>query len=229
VDQEDKNRIYEEEKARLEANERIKSEEKAKKKKKGFIGCLSVIVLIVLIVLIAGKCSAPQSQNASVPSANEAWQKAEINEDSVKAALIARAPRIFKDNITKINVSDNLLKQGQKTISLHYKLGTVMDDTDLVRTAGSNAISACSELFQNPKVEMVELFAETDMTDQYGKTSLQVGVKIVYDREVVNKIDWKGLSVSSASDPGNIYRIAKGYYIHPGILKNVKSDIVKLK
>lgn len=47
MDPEDKNRIYEEEKARLEAEEKIKSEKKAERKKQGCIGCLTLIGIIV--------------------------------------------------------------------------------------------------------------------------------------------------------------------------------------
>jgi len=53
---EEKRRIYEEEKARIEAKEQVKRELKEKrpeKRKKGCLGCLGVIVLLFLLSIIA--------------------------------------------------------------------------------------------------------------------------------------------------------------------------------
>jgi hypothetical protein len=77
-------------------------------------------------------------------------------------------------------------------------------------------------------VETVAIFALTEMTDQYGKTETEVVTKLVCTREIANKVDWKGLADRHATDPGNIYRIADHYYIHPGVLKNVKLNEVQL-
>lgn len=162
------------------------------------------------------------------------WVSADITVDTVKDALSGKSPvnpvpsDDFNKNISDIQVSNNV-KEGQKSISVYYKAGTAWDDTDSVKRAGGTAIIIYSILFQNPKVEQVSVFAQTDMTDQYGKTATETGVKIALDRETANKIDWKGFSERHITDPGNIYRVSGDYRIHPGILKNVKLNEVKLR
>ena len=51
---EEKKRIYEEEKTRVEAQEKAKEKSEAKKTKKGCLGCLGLIVVIFIIALVSG-------------------------------------------------------------------------------------------------------------------------------------------------------------------------------
>jgi hypothetical protein len=73
------------------------------------------------------------------------------------------------------------------------------------------------------------IFAETEFTDQYGNKNTSTGAKIVITRDIADKIDWKGLAERHVTDPGNIYRIADNYSIHPGIRKNLKLNEVELR
>jgi hypothetical protein len=239
MDNDDKQRIYEEEKVRQEAKDKIKAD----KKKQGCIGCLVIIVLLVIIGLIVESCSGekPTSTQGNSPttSSNQgtiSWATADITEDNIKLALSGKAPAdpISKDsdfhkNLTKIEIIDNANKPGNKNINIFYKAGTSWDETDFVKRIGGTAIVIGSILFSNQKVEQVAIFTQTEMTDKYGKTSLETGTKIVLSRNTANKIDWKGISERHITDPGNIYRIADDYKIHPGILKNVKLDKVQLR
>lgn len=165
------------------------------------------------------------------------WPTAEVTEENIRTAL-SQKPTIdplwkdsnFAEKITKIDITDHAVKPGQKIIGIWYEMDDAWDETDLVKKAGGTAIIINSVLFQNDKVEWVTLFAQAEMTDQYGNTNLKPVIKIGITREIANKVNWKVLAEKHASsDPGNIYRIADDYNIHYGILRHVKLDKVHLK
>ncbi|WP_018086441.1 hypothetical protein [Desulfurispora thermophila] len=189
---------------------------------------LALLIGITLIMLLMAGCGGEKKEAFN-------WAGSDVTVDTVKKALEQKTPAkpVFSDtdfpqNITDVQVLDNVAKPGQKNILIYYKSGTVWDETDFVKRVGGTAIQVGSVLFTNPKIEQVALFAQTEMTDQYGKKSLEVGAKIVLSREIAEKVDWKGLADRHTADPANIYHLAKDYYIHPGILRNVKLDKVKL-
>lgn len=209
--------------------------ENAEPKKKKNIGCLVVIVILALIVIITLASGGGDDSKTTSGDSLVTWTSAEVTVDTVKTALAGKAPislvladSSYYQNITDVQVV-NHQNNGKKNILVYYKSGTVWDETDMVKRSAGTAILIYSILYQNPQVEQVAVFAQTDMTDQYGKTSTETGVKIVLNRETADKIDWKGLADRHTTDPGNIYRLAENYYVHPGILKNVKLDEVKLR
>ena len=190
------------------------------------VGCL--VVLIVIIVIIGFKFFGSSSKPSS-------WPTSEITPETVTAALREDSGlnpiwqcRNFKDNIVKVEVIDSAINPGHKNLSVFFKIGQVWDETDLVQRVGGTVLSACSILYQNPKVDTVGMFALGEMTDKYGNSSLETVVKIIFNRDIANKINWKGFTEQFNVDPGNIYRIAESYHIRYGILKYVKLDKVKL-
>lgn len=223
--------------------------EKQGKKKVSPLGCLGAIV-IVLVLGWALSLGSDNNSDQSPPTSGESqsaasdstkhqqeinWATADITFDTVKAALgqkTAAAPisrdTDFPKDITNIEVIDHATKPGQKNVHIYFKPGTVWDETDFVKQVGGTAIIAGSILYANPKVEDVALFAQTEMTDQYGKTETEIVTKLLLTRDFAAKVDWKGLADRHTTDPGNIYRIVPAMFIHPGVLKNVKLDEVQL-
>ncbi|HID29119.1 MAG TPA: hypothetical protein EYP19_03845 [Desulfobacterales bacterium] len=197
-----------------------------------------IVLIIALLFLVITGCGGGTSQTGSKPEAQKQdidWETAEVTAENVKGALSRKAEvsPIFRDNdfpkdITKIEVIDHAVKPGQKNVHIYFKPETFWDETDFVKKVGGTSILASSILYRNPKIEDVVFFALTDMTDQYGKTETEVVVKLGLNREVANKVDWKGLADRHTTDPGNIYRIAATRYIHLGVLKNVKQNEVNL-
>lgn len=175
----------------------------------------------------------PAQQAASPPPFN--WTTSDITQDTIKQALsqetqvkpLNRDSR-FPGDIAKIEIYDNANKPGQKNILIRYTLESVWNETTFIKQAGGTAIFAANLLYGNSMVEDVTLFAELNMTDQYGKTAVQVGSKILLSRDLALKADWQSLAERHITDPGNIYRLARDYYIHPSIKKNINTSDVKL-
>lgn len=68
ISPEEKKKIYEEEKAHLEAQEMVKKElqeERSEKRRKGCLGCFSVIVIIFLIAIIGSLSDSSGSKSSS--------------------------------------------------------------------------------------------------------------------------------------------------------------------
>lgn len=163
------------------------------------------------------------------------WKTAEVTKATVKQALKSeKGPEVieydidYPKNITKVEVYDNAVKPGKKNVFVYYRAGTVWDETDMVERAGGTALKVFGVLYKNPAVEDAVVFASTKMTDEYGNTQEENVVKITFTREIASKVNWDGLAKRHASDPGNVYRIAQNYYIHPGILREVDFSKVKL-
>lgn len=202
--------------------------EKKQKTKATSAGCLIILVVLIAIGIMFFK-----RNGSSKPSS---WPTSEITPETVAAALKEDSGlnpiwecRNFKDNIVEVKVIDSAINPGHKNLSVFFKIGQVWDETDLVRCVGGTVLSACSILYQNPKVDTVGMFALGEMTDQYGDSSLETVVKIIFNRDIASKINWEGFTEQFNVDPGNIYRIAESYHIHNGVLRYVKPDKIKLK
>ena len=208
------------------------TEKKEPSKKDTAIGCLALIVIATaLIFLLKGCFGGDDTKTVTID-----WHASEIAVENVKASLAGnygfKPSSIdigFPGDISKVDIIDNAANPGMKNIQIYYQPASYWDETDFVKDAGGTAIYAGSVLFANPKVEEIVMYAQTEMVDQYGKTNLDNGVKIVIDRELAAKSNWQGLAQRHTSDPGNIYRICGNYSIHPGLLKNVKTEEVKLR
>lgn len=187
-------------------------------------------LMILLLIVMVGCGGNNDDKTAGIIN----WTNAEVTADNVKAVLSGKASvnpvpsdSKFPESIYNIDVIENV--EGNKNILIYYNSGDAWDETDFVKKVGSSAIIAGSMLFDNPRIDQVGIFTSTNMTDQYGKTKSETVAKIIINRKTADKIDWKGFSDRHVNDPGNIYRVADSYVIHPGVLKEVKQDKVRLR
>lgn len=190
---------------------------------------------VAFVLMIIGAVKMPPS-SAPASSHNEktdfkqtfAWETADVTEETIRTVFKQTKSVHLPKNATSIQVVDNALKPGHKDVAIFYDPGRFVKESSLVFDVGSTFIRTCEILYKNPKVEKVSINAVSTMIDQYGKSSTGVIIRLVFTRETINNIDWKGLSDRHVIDPGNIYRISDFYYIHPSILKNVNPDEVQL-
>ena len=199
---------------------------------------VAVIAIIVIIWLVnifndEFKTKGEMQQSAQAEKL-DSWKKETLTEQNVKNALAietdvtnaALEDLSYVNSITKITIADDLNGLGKKDILIYYTVNSSWDETHFVKTAGRVAIAACSTLFQNPDVNSVSMLAETKVIDQNEKSSLDTGVQIDIGQATAAKIDWQKTADRSGSYPGDIYGIADRYYIHPEIMRNVKTDEV---
>ena len=76
---EEKKRIYEEEKVKLEAQEKAKKELETEKTKKACLGCLGMIAVIFVIALVAGLFKSGDKTKKSTPQPKPSPTRVETN------------------------------------------------------------------------------------------------------------------------------------------------------
>lgn len=205
------------------------------------VASIFYIMFIVAFIDVISEGPAPQNTNTEKPVKSGQqepepafeWGTADITKENVVKALAGKTDtgsismdRDFPESVREIEVIS--LGDGKHNIWIYYPMGSVWDETDLVKRAGGTAILAGSILYKNPNIEDVALFAEGEFTDQYGKSNVNTAVKIVLKRSLADQVDWKGLADRHVTDPGNIYRIVDNYSIHPGVFAQLKKNEVSL-
>jgi hypothetical protein len=88
---------------------------------------LALLIGITLIMLLMAGCGGEKKEAFN-------WAGSDVTVDTVKKALEQKTPAkpVFSDtdfpqNITDVQVLDNVAKPGQKNILIYYKSGTVWD------------------------------------------------------------------------------------------------------
>lgn len=205
------------------------------------VASIFYITFLVACINVISEGPAPQNVDTEKPVTSSQkepepafeWGTSDITKENVVKALAGKNDvkpismgTDFPDNITEITIVG--LGDGKKNVWIYYSMGSVWDETGLVKKAGGTAVFASNILYQNPNVEEVALFAQGEFTDQYGKTNLNTAVKIVINKSLADQVDWKGLADRHATDPGNIYRIVDNYSIHPGVMSAVKTSEIDL-
>lgn len=201
------------------------------RKKTGCAALLGGFILLLVIALLL----TPRGCRREDPSALKSWAGGEVTETSVRAALSSAPHKLkvmddpdFPDNIDRVDVVDSAAAgEGHKNVAIFFKTWAT-SETALLEKVGGTFIFACSVLYGNPKVETVSLRAMAQMRDELGNTSDEVVARLELSREVARKINWEGLATRHSGDPGNIYRIATDYYVHPAVLANANRDRIRL-
>jgi len=80
-------------------------------------------------------------------------------------------------------------------------------------------------LFENPKISRVNMVTIVPMIDRYGKSLDEEVVKLSYNRQTVNKIDWKGFNERVSIEPNLAIENADDSFIYPTILEKSKIKI----
>jgi len=203
------------------------------------VAAVFYVMFIVALIDVISEGPTPQNTDIEKPVTSSQkeptlnWPTADITEENINKVLASDTDVDpismdieFPNNISKVEIID--IGDGKKNVWIYYAMGSVWDETDLVKRAGGTAIFAGNILYQNPNVEDVALFAQGEFTDSYGNTSLDTAVKIIMNKALADQVDWKGLADRHTTDPGNIYRIVDIYSIHPGVLSRIKASEIDL-
>lgn len=115
----DKNKIYEEEKARMEAQEKLKQEKKDKESAQGCFGCLGFILIIFLISSLSSCFKDEKEIPSSVASNLPAYEIAEtknIGNDRLRVNIVV------KENVTAEQlkaISTEVVENLKKDMPIH--------------------------------------------------------------------------------------------------------------
>lgn len=97
---EERQKIFEEEKARKEAQDKLEAEAKAKDTKQKGIGCLVLIVLLVIIGVWIGSCDGGDQEPRPEHDAIAAYSMSQVfAEDHLKAPSTAKFPVFTEDQV----------------------------------------------------------------------------------------------------------------------------------
>lgn len=95
---EERQRIYEEEKARKEAQDRLAAENKSKQGKSPLVGCLSIIVLLVLLGILIGNCGDNEPRSEHDPITAFVMSQSFV-EDRLKSPSTAKFPTYSESQV----------------------------------------------------------------------------------------------------------------------------------
>lgn len=146
------------------------------------------------------------------------FSQMEVTQETVQPVVTSV---INADKLSKIDIQPQ--KDGSFIVDVFYNPGTaVWDENHLVNLTARNGIRVVEKLMKNPKISKVWIWAETSMTDKYGKSSIEPVVNFSITRDIANKIEWKNFLSMVDSDYKAVFRVADKSFIHPGIAKNLK-------
>ena len=194
MDQDDKQRIYEEEKARLEAHEKLKGE----KKKQGCIGCLALFVIFAAIGLIMDSCSGNKTKETG-KTANT--QSTSINNPQTTTNSTGSSPVETK--------KDNAIQPGM------YKIGKDIPAGEYIIT--SNGSSGYFELTKDSSGQLDSIICN-DMFENRSIITVKDGEYLKIQSSRAYTID-NSLKAKPSNDilPSGMYKV--GLDLNPGEYK----------
>jgi hypothetical protein len=139
-----------------------------------------------------------------------------ITKDNLKEVLKDVIP---SDKFVKVDVSK---EKSKCTVDIYFNPGDVWDEKALVKQSAITATDSYEVLFKNPKIDKVWFWTQTKMTDAKGNSSIDNVVNISLTKENAKGINWPEFKDMVLLDYNALFRIVDSYYIHPGVLKNLK-------
>ena len=124
----------------------------------------------------------------------------------------------YEDAIKSINKYIGEVKvDGSKVIVSFKEDMPILSEKSLVEEMAIDGVDIFQKAFENKKANTVELLARTKFIDSYGKEEVKDAVKIVWTREISDKVDYSNYKNLLYQDYAKLYMIAESFTIHPGI------------
>lgn len=193
-----------------------------------FVGIPFGFLLIVGTIgnLIGGKdvsIKTPANVQTSLSTATQAPT------ESQKAATPTNPPTITdslwsaldKSMKTRTNYGVEF-DASSKTASIIKTSTSAWDESALVRDSFTTLVKYGTEAFKVDGVDAVRVVIKTELTDSYGKKSIEDVVRIIMVKFEFGKFDWKNLSYQPVYT--RIKNASEAFYIHPAILQKINPD-----
>ena len=181
---------------------------------------VSSIFAILFVIGMASSSSKP-SAPATSPTATSSPQptaKVVAEPTSISDKLWIALDRSMK---TRDGFSVEY-DEPSKTASIIKTDKDFWDENSVVRESFTALVKFGMEAFKVEGVEAVRVVTKTEFTDQYGKKDIGDAVRIIMNKSEFSKFDWNNLKYQSVYN--QIKNASESFYIHPAILKNLKTD-----
>jgi len=180
----------------------------------------------------SSEASPSKKSDVETPAAIDDWKTlTDITQESVVQLLGTKRQSNYilsdgkiSDHIVNTVVSDNSSKTG-KVVTIRYKETDFLDENALVKIAVFTDMETMQALFENPKISRVNMVTIVPMVDRYGKSLDEEVVKLSYNRQTVNKIDWKGFNERVNIEPNLAIENADDSFVYPTILEKSKIKV----
>lgn len=131
------------------------------------------------------------------------------------------------------DIGNDLMKEtphkvilGKTEVTLSYTVGTVLDDNSIVNGNFTKFVKFGKLAFAENDIKSIRVVTSTTMTDSYGKESVEEVINTAMDKTEFEKFDWDNLKYAPLLEK---MRSSTSYlWIHPGIMKNVNGEKIKL-
>lgn len=209
-------------------------------KKKGHPIRNTILVILGLAVVVgalnrnssSSDATTSKKSDVETPAAVDNWKALpDITQEAVVQLLGTKRESHYvlsdsnvSDHIVNTVVSDNSAKTG-KVVTIRYKETDFLDENALVKIAVFTDMETMQALFENPKVSRVNMITIVPMVDRYGKSLDEEVVKVSYNRQTANKIEWKGFHERVNIEPNLALEDADDYFVYPTILEKSKIKI----
>lgn len=112
--------------------------------------------------------------------------------------------------------------ESSKTATVTKTSTSAWDESALVRDSFTTLVKYGTEAFKIDGVNALRVVVKTELTDSYGKKSVEDVVRIIMSKSEFVKFDWKNLSYQPVYT--KIKNASEGFYIYPAILQKLNPD-----
>ncbi len=179
--------------------------------------CVTVLFVFIMVQGFKGVASQPSTattETATPEPTAKVEAKPLSTSDKVWAALDASMKT--RDGFSVEH------DEPSKTASIIKTDKDFWDENSVVRESFTALVKFGMEVFKIEGVEAVRVVTRTEFNDQYGKKNMGDAVRIIMNKSEFVKFEWDNLKFQPVYNP--IMNASEGFYIHPAILKNLKTD-----
>lgn len=214
------------------APEQQKPKQKPKKKKHGcLIALIVVFAFFVIVAAIGGgsETEAPESVPSDVSSSSQTPAEPEettapVTYEATNESMQQLFENTFDFDYDELSCS-LVEEEGVNVCNISYKnTSAAWDESAFVRQVLSTFVDFQRLAYNVDGIGAVRFEVWQDMTDDRGNTASDLCYQFTMNKDAFSLYNWDTLSGHPILD--QMQRDCSEFYIHPGILKNVKADDV---
>jgi len=185
--------------------------------KSGRTSYVVYIVLGILLLFLVVR-SADQSAPASfVPDTTVVPTSTPLLDDPVTWALYAANKHMPKDmTLDTVEISQSV---GERYLTIACNMDTMWDGNDYITAAADLICGVIPVIRDKQSYEHVTFVFYGPFVDKYGNSSQQLGIRAMYSRETLQKVNTEYFARYTRANPSGVIKAADTYLIHPAYTK----------